>query len=110
MNTVTSNIKKIALSLLVVGLAVGFSGFKSTMTTPSAKFAISYYGWNDALQQYQKLPGAPPNLSPCQEVGVQKCAVYLDSQASSPEIIPVADLGDYTLTPYSTSGTGSYFN
>ncbi|WGQ10751.1 hypothetical protein QG516_03665 [Pedobacter gandavensis] len=28
MNTISSNIKKIALSLLVVGLAVGFSAFK----------------------------------------------------------------------------------
>ncbi|WGQ09901.1 hypothetical protein QG516_25645 [Pedobacter gandavensis] len=110
MNKISSNIKKIALSLLVVGLAVGFSAFQSTVTTPSAKFAISYYGWNEDLQQYQKLPGAPPNLNPCEEVGVQKCAVYLDSEAASPEIIPVADLGDYTLTPYSTSGTGSYFN
>lgn len=30
MNKISSNIKKIALSLLVVGLAVGFSAFKNT--------------------------------------------------------------------------------
>lgn len=66
MNTIISNIKKIALSLLVVGLAVGFSAFnytkisdntihrfynKSGSSTPLNKANYVYYPSTDFCEQ-----------------------------------------------------------
>lgn len=69
MKNLSLNIKKIALSLMVVGLAVGFSAF--TSVEKQTKLAPFYYGFNGV--EYQ-LIGSDYDPNNCIS-GTERCVV-----------------------------------
>ncbi len=79
MNRIYSNIKKIALSLLVVGLAIGFSAY--TTTEKIVKLDTFYYG-HIGGGVYQ-LIGNSYNPTACNEATLAPC-IY-SSEEELPE-------------------------
>lgn len=57
---ISKNIKKIALSLLVVGLAISTQAFKNSEKETS-NFAITYYALNEDGSFYRKIGTSDPS-------------------------------------------------
>jgi hypothetical protein len=100
MKKLSLNIKKIALSLLVVGLAVGFSAF--TNTENSSRFLKTYYHLGS---NYVVAASVPVGYS-C-KTDTQPCRITFTTANQPDDDLPISEsnLSSYTYIP---SGTGSY--
>lgn len=92
-----SNIKKTALSLLVVGLALGFSAFKSVETSVNedARFATANYGYNATTGLYQLISGPVDVVNNCAP-STGKCAVIYSYPTTTPPTTPPSTLNKST--------------
>lgn len=94
MNKIHSNIKKIALSLLVVGLVISTQAFKSTEKEVATKstFATANYGYNITNERYELISGTPNTLL-C-ETGGNKCVVIYTYPTTTPPTTPPAFISE----------------
>lgn len=101
---ISKNIKKIALSLLVIGLAIGTQAFKSAeKQNLSNRFDKVYYHLGDS---YVVAPSVPSGYT-CQ-TDTQPCSIRFaaGNEPANDNPIPEGSLGGLTYTP--EGGTGSY--
>ncbi len=90
-----TNLKKMALGLLVAVLAVGFSAFTSAKQIQQAKFVNYYYGW-DGIEY--RLIGTMPELQNC-VAGDQVCVKTLDTEDTPPATISLQDAENLPSPP-----------
>lgn len=105
MKKLSLNIKKIALSLLVVGLAVGFSAFTSAKKTDQIKLAPFYYGYvlNDNV--YRLISETTEPTGDCISSGTNQCVV-ISATNLGPEISQGTGAG---LPAWSESSANAYY-
>lgn len=92
MNTINSNIKKIALSLLVVGLAVGTQAFKNAEKVNKSKFANEWFELKEGVAITHENAIEPENYElvgsePCSN-GSTYCGVLADEVSGEPKLNP----------------------
>lgn len=82
-----NNFKKVALSLLVAGLAVGFSAFRTTEKNADALANTFYVLLSSG--QYQKVSGSQsPSLDNCQETSKHACIISFASDPGQSQLDP----------------------
>ncbi|UPZ36506.1 hypothetical protein MUB18_20685 [Sphingobacterium sp. PCS056] len=84
-----NNFKKVALSLLVAGLAVGFSAFRTSDKKADA-LANTYYILSSNTN-YQKVSGSQmPNLEGCRETADHPCVISFASDPGPSNLNPTS--------------------
>jgi len=82
-----NNFKKVALSLLVAGLAVGFSAFRTAEKKANA-LANTYYILT-SNSNYAKVSGSErPSLNPCQDTADHPCVISFASDPGQANLDP----------------------
>lgn len=82
-----NNFKKVALSLLVAGLAVGFSAFRTSEKKAEA-LANTYYVLT-SNDTYQKTTGSEmPSLDRCQDSAEHPCIISFASDPGQSQLDP----------------------
>lgn len=91
MKKLSLNIKKIALSLLVVGLAIGAQSFKSAKK-PAGFFATDWYAVDPDGDAIDPTPlGSAPSGPACQlEFEGSVCVIQLTTDGAIPETVSAA--------------------
>lgn len=105
MKNLSLNIKKIALSLLVVGLAVGTQAFKNA--EDSSRFSTTYYQTSEG--NYVLTVPAAPNGRSCQSTSSNPCMIIFESNEIAEHVtqFTTAEIEDLEVTYGNSSGSGS---
>lgn len=104
-----NNAKRLALGLLVVMVAIGFSAFKTSDET--AKLTTIYYGYNDQTGNYELITGitGEPDPNKCIE-GDEHCVVVADTDDDLDEALTPAQVTMLGLQPWSQSNPESQYD
>jgi len=107
-NIMNKNIKKTALSLLVVGLAIGAQSF--TSVTP--KTTNFYYGYDVVTGTYRLISGTPDQENNCEPNDNQACVVGTElqiPQGFTPSDV-ISDPDVSSAINYQSPDKGEYFH